>query len=52
MRWILPTAGMTLGGWIGWALGAHFGIMIAFFLSVVGSAVGLYVMRKLMRDLF
>ena len=42
--------GMTVGGWIGWALGAHFGMIVAFLISLIGSAVGLYATRRWMRD--
>lgn len=52
MSWMLTLAGTTLGGWIGWALGQHFGVFTAYLLSVVGSAVALYFTRRFTRDLF
>ena len=51
MRWILSLAGTTLGGWIGWAIGARFGIMAGFLVSIVGSALALYWTNKFTRDL-
>jgi hypothetical protein len=36
-----------LGGWMGWVLGDRFGIMTAFFLSLVGTAVGVYLARRI-----
>ena len=33
--------GASIGGWIGWLVGAHIGLMTAYMLSVVGTAVGL-----------
>jgi hypothetical protein len=34
--------GASVGGWIGWAVGAHVGLMTAYMLSVVGTALGVY----------
>ncbi|MGH7742772.1 MAG: hypothetical protein ACRENS_12215 [Candidatus Eiseniibacteriota bacterium] len=51
MSWMLPFAGMTLGGWIGWALGQRFGMFAAYLLSVVFSAIALYWCRRIARDL-
>jgi len=39
----------TLGGWMGWALGDRFGIMAAFLLSLVGTAIGVYFARRINR---
>ena len=41
--------GTTAGGYIGWWAGAHVGMMTAFTLSVVGTGVGLYVARRVLR---
>ena len=38
-----------LGGWIGWAMGDRLGVMAAFMLSVIGTAVGVYVARRITR---
>ncbi len=42
MKWIFTLAGCTLGGWLGWRLGAHVGVMTAYVLSVVGTGLGWY----------
>jgi len=49
MSGLLYIVGTTLGGWLGWGLGERFGFMPAFFLSVVGSALGIYVARRVTR---
>ncbi len=36
----------TLGGYAGWQLGSYVGLMTAFFLSVVGTALGVYVAQR------
>ncbi len=36
----------TIGGAIGWWLGAFVGIMTAFMLSIAGTAAGVYLARK------
>jgi len=38
--------GASIGGVVGWWLGAFGGTMAAFFLSVVGTAVGVYLARR------
>jgi uncharacterized membrane protein YeaQ/YmgE (transglycosylase-associated protein family) len=38
--------GATVGGYLGWAVGAPVGIMTAFMVSMVGTGAGLYVGRK------
>src|SRR5215472_2732676 len=42
--------GMTVGGAIGWYAGNFVGIMTAFFLSCVGTGVGLYIARRAMQQ--
>jgi hypothetical protein len=34
--------GGTVGSYVGWALGAKFGFMAAFILSMIGTGVGMY----------
>jgi cadmium resistance protein CadD (predicted permease) len=36
----------TIGGSIGWWLGAFVGIMTAFMVSIVGTAAGVYIARR------
>lgn len=41
--------GATVGGWIGWALGAPVGMFTAFMLSMVGTGLGIYAGKQLAR---
>jgi hypothetical protein len=43
---VLAFMGATIGGSVGWWLGARAGIMTAFFLSVIGTAAGGYYARR------
>ena len=42
--------GATIGGWIGWTIAAPFGLMSAWMTSVVGTAVGVYLGRRLVDE--
>jgi uncharacterized membrane protein SpoIIM required for sporulation len=44
--------GMTVFGWLGWWLGEWVGLVTAFFLSGLGSMVGVYVGWRVNRDYF
>jgi len=44
---LLALVGATIGGAIGWWLGAHVGVMTAFMLSVLGTGGGVYVGRRI-----
>jgi uncharacterized membrane protein YeaQ/YmgE (transglycosylase-associated protein family) len=46
MAKLLGFIGATIGGWIGWAIGAPVGIWTAFAVSMVGTGVGIYYGRK------
>ncbi len=52
MNKLVAWIGMTVGGWIGWAIGAPISIFTAFIVSIVGTGVGLYVARRIARDYF
>jgi hypothetical protein len=52
MEKLLIFLGLSVGGWIGWAVGAPFGMFAAFMLSIVGTGLGLYVGRRIARDYF
>jgi hypothetical protein len=52
MEKLLVFLGLSVGGWVGWAVGAPFGLFGAFFLGVIGTALGLYVGRRIARDYF
>jgi uncharacterized membrane protein YbhN (UPF0104 family) len=47
---LLGFVGATVGGSIGWWLGARIGIMTAFIASVVGTGAGMYAARRLFAD--
>lgn len=51
MKGILNLAGMSLGGWIGWAVGARVSFFTAFVVGMVGTGVGLYVAQRVTREL-
>ena len=41
MKKILILFFITLFGWLGWVLGEKIGLMIAYFFSCIGSAIGI-----------
>jgi len=47
MAKLLTFIGATVGGAIGWWIGAGVGTMTAFFVSVVGTALGVYAGRRI-----
>ena len=47
MSRLLTFIGATIGGAIGWWIGAGVGTMTAFFVSVLGTAAGVYVGRRI-----
>ncbi len=46
MKRLFDMIGMTIGGWIGWAAGAPVSIFTAFIVSMVGTGVGLWAVRR------
>lgn len=52
MEKLLVFLGLSVGGWIGWVVGARFGLFAAFLLCVVGTALGLYLGRRIASDYF
>jgi len=42
--------GATVGGYAGWALGALYGTMTAFIVSMVGTGIGIYYGRRIARN--
>jgi uncharacterized membrane protein YeaQ/YmgE (transglycosylase-associated protein family) len=52
MNKLLALFGMTVGGWIGWAIGAPMGLFAAFILGIVGTGAGLYLGRRIASDYF
>ena len=51
MKKIVLLLCITLLGWLGWTLGDRFGLMTAYFTSVAGSLVGVYVGCRINRNL-
>jgi hypothetical protein len=49
MKRLFGLIGATLGGYLGWWLGAFGGIMTAFVLSMVGTGFGIYLGRQVAR---
>jgi len=47
----LALLGATVGGYVGWALGAPAGVMTAFVLSMVGTGAGIYAGRRVAQRL-
>lgn len=52
MTRLLGFIGLTLGGWIGWSVGARLSLGAAILLSIVGTGAGLYAGRRIARDHF
>ena len=52
MNRLLMFIGMIVGSYLGWWLGDYFelGLMATFLVSTLGSAVGVYVAWRIMRD--
>ncbi len=50
MKKLFGFIGATIGGYAGWALGALYGTMTAFMLSIVGTGVGIYFAAKVARN--
>ena len=51
MKGFLNLFGMSVGGWIGWALGAQVSFFAAFIVSMVGTGVGLFYSQRAIKRL-
>lgn len=51
MKGLLGFLGMTVGGWIGWELGAFISFYTAFMVSIVGTGLGLWMANRVSRSL-
>jgi hypothetical protein len=51
METFFAIVGSTVGGWVGWVVGAKIGFMTAYILGVFGTAAGVYYGRRLFHDL-
>ncbi len=52
MHRLLMFSGTTIGGLLGWWMASSGGIVLAFFVSSVGSVLGLYLGWRIGRDYF
>jgi len=50
MSRMIDLLGMTVGGWVGWAIGDTISLFVAIILSIVGTGVGLYLGRRWLGD--
>lgn len=51
LRPIVLLVAISLGGWAGWALGSPGGLMTAYLAGVAGASLGLFVGRRLQRNM-
>ena len=51
MRKILDLIGMSVGGWLGWVVGAPISFFTAFLVGIVGTGAGLYAVRRLTKGM-
>jgi len=51
MEKLIVLVGSSVGGALGWWLGAQVGIMTAFFVSMVGTGAGIYFARRWIRSI-
>ena len=51
MNRLLNFIGMTIGGWLGWTLGAFVSPFTAFVVSMIGTGLGLYYTQRAVKRL-
>ena len=51
MKRLFNLVGMTIGGWVGWQIGAVVSLFTAFIVSMVGTGLGLYAAQQALRRL-
>ena len=51
MKGFLNVVGMSVGGWVGWFLGAQISLFTAVIVSGVGTGVGLYYTQRTIKRL-
>ncbi len=51
MKGFLNFIGMSVGGWLGWWLGAQISMYTAFMVSMVGTGIGLYYTNRAVKRL-
>jgi len=47
LKRLVDFIGMSVGGWLGWTMGAPVSYFTAFIVGVVGTGLGLYAVRRL-----
>ncbi|MGE0159606.1 MAG: hypothetical protein AB7T31_09335 [Gemmatimonadales bacterium] len=52
MKRLMDFIGMSIGGWLGWAAGAPISFFTAFLISIVGTGLGLYAVRRLTAGMY
>ncbi len=51
MKRFLGIVFAVVGGWIGWRIGMHIGLLTAYFASVAGTAGGIFAGRRFAENL-
>ena len=51
MKRLLDMIGLTIGGYLGWMVGAWISFFTAFVVGMIGTGLGLYAARRLGRRL-
>jgi uncharacterized membrane protein YeaQ/YmgE (transglycosylase-associated protein family) len=51
MKKVFGLIGMTVGGWLGWQIGAFVSFFTAFIVSIVGTGLGLFAAQQAARRL-
>lgn len=51
MKGFLNMIGMSVGGWLGWWLGAQISMFTAFMVSMAGTGIGLYYTQRMVKRL-
>ena len=51
MKGLLNLVGMSIGGWLGWFIGAQISFFTAFIVSMVGTGAGLYLAQRTLKSL-
>lgn len=51
MKRLFNLIGMTIGGWIGWQIGALVSLFTAFIIGMVGTGAGLFAAQRALKRL-
>ena len=50
MKKLILLLSISIFSWIGWEMGKRFGVMTAYWISFVGSLIGVYIGCRINRD--